>query len=152
MVFKFKELAEVQNADSEWRNFSTSIQDGVIPHPYTSIDLLVELYHEFMDFVAKSNLSSADIDQDLLSRCKGVMAGTVVESEPEEEESAEGGWRRLALQFDGHRMQALGHIRALLKDSLSHHEAAEKFLAAGPLSGEEVLAERIKALAAVKEK
>jgi hypothetical protein len=61
---------------------------------------------------------------------------------------AEADWRRLALQFDGHRMQAIGHLKAMLQDPQAHREVAEKFLSAGPLSGEEVLAERIKQLAA----
>jgi hypothetical protein len=56
-------------------------------------------------------------------------------------------WRRLALQFDGHRMQAIGHLKCMLKDPQAHKDVAEKFLSAGPISGEEVLAERIKALA-----
>jgi hypothetical protein len=66
----------------------------------------------------------------------------------EEERDAESEWRRLALQFDGHRMQAIWHLKSLLKDPVAHREQAEKFLAAGPLSGEAVLEERIKAIAA----
>jgi hypothetical protein len=56
-------------------------------------------------------------------------------------------WRRLALQFDGHRMAALSHLRCMMQNPAGHYAAADEFLAAGPLSGEEVLAERIKALA-----
>lgn len=61
--------------------------------------------------------------------------------------NAETEWRRLALQFDGHRMQALWHLKAMLKDPEAHRAVAEAFVAAPPLSGEEVLAERIKAIA-----
>ena len=61
--------------------------------------------------------------------------------------NAETEWRRLALQFDGHRMQALWHLKALLKDPETHRAIAEEFIAAPPLSGEEVLAKRIKAIA-----
>ncbi len=69
------------------------------------------------------------------------------------EESAEDGWRRLALQFDAHRLQAIGLLRLLWKEVylMTKHETnehVEKFLAAGPLSGEEVLAQRIAAIAA----
>lgn len=56
-------------------------------------------------------------------------------------------WRRLALQFDGHRMQALACIKALLNAPERHRAAAYEFLAAPPLSGEQVLADRIAALA-----
>lgn len=59
-------------------------------------------------------------------------------------------WRRLALQFDGHRMQAIGHLRALMQDPLAHRPVVAAFLAAPPLPGESVLAERIKALAAAE--
>lgn len=61
---------------------------------------------------------------------------------------ADGEWRRLALQFDGHRMQAIAHLRALMEDPVAHRPVVAAFLAAPPLPGEAVLAERIKALAA----
>ncbi|KAF1019667.1 MAG: hypothetical protein GAK30_02983 [Paracidovorax wautersii] len=68
-------------------------------------------------------------------------------------------WRRLALQFDGHRMQAIGLLK-LIAHTLKGGEKfsapliekdIESFLAAVPLSGEEVLAQRIAALAPVRE-
>lgn len=55
-------------------------------------------------------------------------------------------WRRLALQFDGHRMQALAHLRCLLENHEGHADAVRAFLAAPPLSGEQVLNERIAAM------
>ncbi len=57
-------------------------------------------------------------------------------------------WRWLALQFDEHRMQALGWLKATLNALPEDHPAladARAFLAAPPLSGEEVLAKRIAA-------
>lgn len=65
------------------------------------------------------------------------------EQQADDEESAEDGWRRLALQFDGHRMQALHHLRAMLQDPAKHAPVATEFLCAPPLSGEAVLASRI---------
>ena len=67
----------------------------------------------------------------------------------EETEGADN-WRRLALQFDNHRMQALGHLKAILHpdSSVDEYKAAELFLKAPPLDGEEVLAQRIAELAA----
>ncbi len=62
----------------------------------------------------------------------------------DEEASSEESWRRLALQFDGHRMQALWHLKCLIANPEAHKEAALKFLASPPLSGEEVLAKRIR--------
>lgn len=82
---------------------------------------------------------------------------TPAEDEPEPDPAEE--WRRLALQFDGHRMQAIGLLKLIdhtLKGGAAF--ALEKipgdiatFLAAPPLSGEKVLAERIAALAAQPE-
>lgn len=74
----------------------------------------------------------------------------------EPEEAAEQAWRRLALQFDGHRMQAIGLLKLIAHTLKGDKDFAvpliekdiEKFLSAGPLSGEKVLAERIAALAA----
>lgn len=52
-------------------------------------------------------------------------------------------WRDLALQFDGQRIMALQVIQRLLHDPAGARDEAEAFLAAAPLSGEDVLAERI---------
>ena len=66
----------------------------------------------------------------------------------EETEAAEN-WRRLALQFDNHRMQAIGHLKAVTNPAacFDKYKAAKAFLSAPPLGGEEVLAQRIAALA-----
>ena len=66
----------------------------------------------------------------------------------EETEAAEN-WRRLALQFDNHRMQAIGHLKAVTNPAahFDKYKAAKAFLSAAPLAGEEVLAQRIAALA-----
>ena len=67
----------------------------------------------------------------------------------EETEAAEN-WRRLALQFDNHRMQAIGHLKAVTNPPacFDKYKAAKAFLNAPPLGGEEVLAQRIATLAA----
>ena len=59
-------------------------------------------------------------------------------------------WRRLALQFDNHRLQALGHLKAILRpdSSVDEYKTAELFLKAPPLDGESVLAQRIAKLSA----
>ena len=66
-----------------------------------------------------------------------------------ETEAAEN-WRRLALQFDNHRMQAIGHLKAVTNPAacFDKYKAAKAFLSAPPLGGEEVLAQRIATLAA----
>ena len=67
----------------------------------------------------------------------------------EETEAAEN-WRRLALQLDNHRMQAIGHLKAVTNPAacFDKYKAAKAFLNAPPLGGEEVLAQRIATLAA----
>jgi hypothetical protein len=56
-------------------------------------------------------------------------------------------WRDLALQFDAHRIDAICIIRGMLaSNSVKHDCGAAEFLAAPPLSGEKVLAERLNAL------
>lgn len=45
-------------------------------------------------------------------------------------------WRALALQFDGQRMAALAHLRAMLADPVKHAEEAERFLNSAPEPGE----------------
>lgn len=64
-----------------------------------------------------------------------------------EEKEATDNWRRLALQFDGHRMQAVGYLKALLKGQTEMETGARMFIASPPIPGEQVLAERIAALA-----
>ena len=67
----------------------------------------------------------------------------------EETEAAEN-WRRLAMQFDHHRLQALGHLKAILHpdSGVDEYKTAELFLKAPPLDGESVLAQRIAKLSA----
>lgn len=59
-------------------------------------------------------------------------------------------WRRLALQFDGHRMQAIGLLRVALAEMSEEGGAVaqdiQNFLSAAPLSGEAVLNERLAAM------
>ena len=69
----------------------------------------------------------------------------------EETEAAEN-WRRLALQFDNHRLQAIGHLKAVTNPAacFDKYKAAKAFLSAPPLGGEEVLAQRIAKPAATR--
>lgn len=85
------------------------------------------------------------------------FVGEVVAEPDADEDDAERTWRRLALQFDGHRMQALGLLRQVSAVLDGRNLGAEVnalivdvqcFLAAPPLSGEKVLAERIGAMVA----
>lgn len=59
-------------------------------------------------------------------------------------------WRDLALQFDEHRMMALGHLKTLLNDPVGHQGRVKEFLTQRPLSGEKVLENRLKAIVASK--
>lgn len=63
-----------------------------------------------------------------------------------EETEATDAWRQLALQFDGHRMQALGFLKALLRGDKDMETGARGFIASPPIPGERVLAERLAAL------
>jgi len=60
------------------------------------------------------------------------------------EYDAETTWRRLALQFDGHRMQAMWHLKTLLHSPEEHRLKALAFVSAPPLSGEVILDSRIR--------
>ncbi|EHT1484502.1 hypothetical protein KXE51_003482 [Salmonella enterica] len=64
-------------------------------------------------------------------------------------DSTELKWRDLALQFDGHRMQAICFLKQIL-DTLPETEfpEAREFLKAGPIPGEEVLRQRLAEMAA----
>lgn len=86
---------------------------------------------------------------------KEVMTHTTEQPEVEklraelaEETEAADNWRRLALQFENHRMQAIGHLKAMLTDPKGSEANALEFIKAAPLNGEAVLAQRIAALAA----
>ncbi|NDV50390.1 hypothetical protein [Salipiger sp. PrR003] len=94
-----------------------------------------------------------------LSEAKAALAAaesTAAEKEAEldnEEDDIDVGaeWRRLALQFDGHRVQALWHLRKVLHVGEVHREDIEAFLNEAPLSGEDVLKERIAAIGAASQ-
>lgn len=55
-------------------------------------------------------------------------------------------WRDLALQFDGHRMQAISLLHHARDSGLQNRKEIDAFLSAPPLPGEQVLANRIEAL------
>lgn len=60
-------------------------------------------------------------------------------------------WRDLALQFDGHRMQAISLLKMIIKDaSDDQYLSVRNFLKSGPLPGEEVLRKRIAEIAEVQ--
>ncbi|ELY6235792.1 hypothetical protein SNQ31_000573 [Cronobacter sakazakii] len=68
--------------------------------------------------------------------------------EPVAADDSEIKWRELALQFDGHRMQAICFLKQILNElPEAEFSSAREFLKAGPLSGEEVLRNRIADLA-----
>jgi len=89
--------------------------------------------------------------RDALSSAPADSQAQVTEADDEEESPADA-WRRLALQFDDHRMQAKHHIQRMLENPKAHADAAREFLAAPPLSGEQVLAQRIEAIAEAQKK
>lgn len=60
-------------------------------------------------------------------------------------------WRDLALQFDGHRMQAISLLKMIINDaSDDQYLSVRNFLKSGPLPGEEVLQNRIAEIAEVQ--
>ena len=82
---------------------------------------------------------------------EGATAQTeTLRAELADETEAADNWRRIALQFDNHRLQALGHLKAILHpdSSVDEYKTAELFLKAPPLDGESVLAQRIAKLSA----
>lgn len=57
-------------------------------------------------------------------------------------------WRDLALQFDGHRMQALSLLKMIVNDApVEQYQPVRNFLNSPPLSGEDIMKERIAAIA-----
>jgi hypothetical protein len=110
-----------------------------IARKHLSIDTLATRSSDRHDFLA---VAVRSVQQALK---EAVQLGRLLQ-----EEESKPDWRRLAMQFDGHRMQALGHLRCMVEDPQRHKEQAETFLSAGPLSGEQVLAERIQAIAALR--
>jgi hypothetical protein len=102
----------------------------------------------FLDgaFVAMQNAAPAHPTEGVPAQIE------TLRSELAEEKEAADNWRRLALQFDNHRMQALGHLKAVTNPEacFDKYKAAKEFLNAPPLDGEAVLAQRIAALAATQ--
>lgn len=112
-------------------------QIGAIARQHLSIETLETRNSDRLDF---NDVAVWGVQQALLA---AVELGRNLRRDESDSD-----WRRLALQFDGHRMQALGHLRCMVKDPDGHKAQAEAFLSAGPLSGEKVLEERIKEIVA----
>lgn len=69
-------------------------------------------------------------------------------AQPAVEDETKGERRRLALQFDSHRMQAICFLKQILKGSPdTEFSSAREFLKAAPLPGEEVLRKRMAGIA-----
>jgi hypothetical protein len=113
---------------------------------------LEEIARKHLDFetLATRNSDSLDFHDVAVWSLKAALLEAVELGRLLQEEEEKPEWRPLAMQFDGHRMQAIGHLRCMVQDPQGHKEQAEKFLSAGPLSGEKVLAERIQAIAALR--
>lgn len=57
-------------------------------------------------------------------------------------------WRDLAIQFDGHRMEAISLLKMIINDAPDDkYLSVRNFLKAAPLSGEDVLRNRIEEIA-----
>jgi len=67
------------------------------------------------------------------------------EDQEEDEEDGQAAWRRLAFQFDEHRVRALKHLESLLLDPEGYLIEAEQFLRAGPDNGVTVMHARLQA-------
>ncbi|MEB6533231.1 hypothetical protein MXM51_01530 [Pantoea stewartii] len=60
-------------------------------------------------------------------------------------------WRDLALQFDGHRIQAISLLKMIINDAPDgQYLSVRNFLKSAPLPGEEVLRKRIAEIAEVQ--
>lgn len=83
----------------------------------------------------------------LVSGMRALLARYGQPAQPVEDDT-ENQLRRLALQFDGHRMQTIGWLKSVVEHLPEQVAAPVKdFLKAPPLSGEKVLSERLVAMA-----
>lgn len=72
------------------------------------------------------------------------IAAAPTQPSPAESDNSEGKWRDLALQFDGHRMQAIGWLKVAAERLPDHVSAPIKeFLKSPPLPAQKVLEDRI---------
>jgi ribosomal protein L37AE/L43A len=139
-----------REASEEIAQFKSKLVAAPLPAAPAPTDSLISILEEISvtDLAYKQRDLAIKALEILAAPAPTEQAGELPPDEDEDEEDGESAWRRLALQFDGHRLQALGHLRALLADPAKHASAANEFLSAGPLSGDAVLAQRIDALAA----
>lgn len=102
-------------------------------------------------------LHGTHVEPDVLAECKAICDAIYAaygraQSARAAEYETKDEWRRLALQFDGHRMQAICFLKQILKElPASEFSSAREFLKAGPLPGEEVLRNRIAEIAALSQ-
>ncbi|MGN6537591.1 MAG: hypothetical protein ACTHKQ_17915 [Mesorhizobium sp.] len=113
---------------------------------------VVEAARNFMALFVEDGIDppalTLEVDpNELANRYESLSAALTAAIGAEPEEDTESQWRDLALQFDGHRIQAMCLLRAIAADKAGKAEI-EAFLSAPPLSGEQVLADRIAAIGA----
>ena len=88
-------------------------------------NLLARIHRDGGQYIQKHGWQKAIADADALIVGWIHAAAAPVQAAPD-------AWRKLALQFDGQRMQALAHLRAMLQDPAAHADVAKAFLAASP--------------------
>lgn len=150
---------QTKNEGRNWPDWRTASPDGPIEHVRSADDAAGPACktcgdHGLVGGFVSDGDGGGGYDSEPCPDCSTERA--VLATQPaapaevvatEDDPDAADEWRRLALQFDGHRMQALACIKAFLNAPDRHRAAAYEFLAAPPLSGEQVLADRIAALA-----
>lgn len=165
---------QVETAIAAWNRRSASPSIGRVKplewsgaFAHTGVGIYFYLREEAGGFVLERHEgvstihSFFDTEEDAKARAQSkfeeaILSTLVYHEEPAGDTQgagdAEPTWRDLALQFDGHRIEALSLLR-YVSESSNCHEATNRahevkaFLSKPPLSGEAVLAARIAALA-----
>lgn len=135
-------LVENGETDAE-RALARVLLEGMDVKPVWWIDSSVELPPEEWPGQYRNDVPNAYLC------CVETAGGIPLYAAPplavvDEESESELKWRDLALQFDGHRMQALCFLKYILSQCPeTEFTEAREFLKAGPIPGEEVLRQRL---------
>lgn len=134
----------MKNKISHWRDLAMQL-DMQRMAALSHLRCMVEnaaIHHE----QAKSFLSNLPLDAEALLTKRTNDLALVWNPDSLSQTDADTHWRRLAFQFDAHRLSAINHLQNMLEDPANHLQIAAKFIEEAPENGNDVLLKRLNAV------
>jgi hypothetical protein len=128
-----KHLSEDAQGDCEMHEFARALEAKLKKKNAAAQLAPVQEPVAFFDWYDNAHWGNEDFKEGCHRSWNAAIKYTTPPAQPAPgQEPVENEWRKLALQFDAHRMSALAHLRAMVQDPAKHADVAREFLASRP--------------------